>query len=297
MADPVNVAPVPEAPPAPIAAPVPAAASSSDPFAVDEARIATFSPEQRGVLDEWKKRASEEIQKSSKTYEEKYKPHAEKATALDNLIKVPAFQKWWTDYQQQAMQGQAQPQKQAIAQSQPQDFATPQEWSEAILDASNGQPAKLQSIQTKMFTQMAAPVVQQLQQKQQLLETTVEMKNLFERHPDAKDLDGIGRNGADASDRNPSLLEIAMYYAVDQQHKSIEEGYQLAKRWADAIGSKEKQTALGLIQDKKDAVTAAPSTSQTNQSIVEVQDAEELVRRNMEALASGQKPPRFVIKR
>lgn len=288
------VAPPPVAPEAP---PVSASTGADDPFALDEARLASFSPEQRTVLDDWKKKASDEIQKSGKTVEEKYRPLSEKATALDHLVKNPEFQSWWREQQKTAMQGKPADTQDAIAQTKPQDFATPDEWSQAVLDASNGNPVKLQGIQSRMFAAMATPVVRQLQEKQQMLETTMEMKNLFERHPDAKDLDQIGRTAGDPLDKSPSLLEIAMYYAVDQQGKTIEDGYRLANRWKEALGGKAKQEALGIVQGKKDAVTASPSTSNANKAVVEVGSADELMQRQMQAMMDGITPPRFVIKK
>lgn len=295
-------APTTPAPTAPVVeTPVSAPGGAGDPFALDESRLASLTPEQRASLtpmfDDWKKRASAEIEKSGKSAEERYKPLTEKATALDHLVKNPAFQKWWTDQQQTAMTGKPQDVQGAIQGTKPQDFATPDEWSTAVIDASNGNPAKLQEIQQRMFSMMSTPLVRQFQEKQQLLETTMEMKNLFERHPDAKQLDEIGRNLTDPNDRTPSLLEIAMYHAVDQQGKSIEEGYQMAKRWSDSMGAKAKQQAMGLVQEKKDSVTANSSTSAPSQAVVEVADRDELMQKHMEAVLSGIKPPRFVIRK
>lgn len=297
MPEPASIATVIEPPAAPaapepvVAAPAPAVVSDpNDPFSVDEARIATWAPEQRAVLDEWKKKASSEIETRGKSSEEKYKAHVEKANALDQLTRHPKFQEWWAGQQQQAAPNTA------VAQgANPQEFATPDEWSAAIVDASNGLPQKLQAIQSKMFSSMATPIVQQLQQKQQQLEMTMQMKNLWEKYPDAQDLDKIGRSD-DPTDKTPSLLEIAMIHAVEGQGKSVEEGYKLARKWADSLGKTAKQQALGIVASKKDAVTAGPSMSQANQTVVEVADFEELTRKNMEALLSGQTPPKFVIR-
>src|SRR3990167_9510247 len=244
----------------------PPVADPNDPFSVDEARLSTFAPEQRAVLDEWKKKASETIETRGKSAEEKYKAHVEKATALDQLTRHPEFQKWWVS-QQEA--GKPKPAVNS------QDVATPDEWSSAIVEASNGDASKLQAIQAKMWSSM-------------------EMKNLFERHPDAKDLHEIGAN---AADKSPSLLEIAMDYAVTKQGKTMEEGYKLAKSWEQALGSKANQAALGMVQDKKDSVTASTSTNQPGGQVVEVGSTDELIQRNMEAMLSGQKRPRFVVKK
>lgn len=270
-----------------------------DPFNLDETKFASLTPEQRAaldpVLDEWKGRAKGEIEKTGKTYEEKYKPLEEKAQALDSLVKDPRFVQWWHNIQQAASQS-IPGSGLAVNQSKPQDFASPQEWQQAVLDASNGDSTALQAIQQKMFAAMATPVVQQLRQGQEELRTTLEMRDLFERHPDAKELDAIGRNTADPKDKSLSLLEMALNWATDNR-KSLEEGYALAKKWSDSLRVGAKQEAMGMVQEKKQSVTSGPSTNQGSGSgVVEVENADELMQKNMEYLAAGQKPPRFVIR-
>jgi hypothetical protein len=277
----------------------PAAPVSSDPFSLDEARLASLSPEQRAALDpvfeEWKAKARTELEKSGKTYEEKYKPHLEKAQALDSLVKDPRFQQWWNSVQQSAAQVNPAG-AQASSQARPQDFATEQEWQEAWANAYAGDYGKFKEIQARMFATMATPVIQQLRQGQQELKDTLQMKDLFESHPDAKELDAIGRNVSDPSDTSLSLLEMCLNWA-NENGKPFEEGYQMARRWANSLKVGAQQQAMGLVQDKKASVTSGPSTSQGGQSVVEVADADELMAKNMEYLASGQKPPRFVIRK
>lgn len=272
--------------------------SASDPFALDEARLASLSPEQRASLDpvfeEWKTKAKAEIEKTSKTYEEKYKPHQEKAQALDELVKDPRFQQWWKSVQQTAV-SQNPEGSTAVAASKPQDFATENEWQEAWANAYSGDYTKFKEIQARMFATMATPVIQELRAGQEELRTTLEMKNLFETHADAKELDMIGRNPSDPNDKSQSLLEFALEWA-DNNKRPLEEGYQMAKRWADSLRVGAKQEAMGLVQDKKSSVTSGPSTNQGGQTVIEVDDADELMARNMEYLASGQKPPKFVIR-
>lgn len=268
----------------------------NDPFAFDESKLL---PDQKAalqpILSEIKNRATKEWEKRQKSVEDKYKPHQEKAEALDNLAKHPAFQKWWIEQQQAMANGQAPGAQKAIANTKPQDFASNEEWSQAVLDASNGDPTKFQGIQQRMFTMMATPIVQKFQQDQQALKNTLAMRDLFERHPDAKELDLIGRNGAE--DKTPSLLEIAFDY-VEKQGKPMEDGYKLAKQWVDAMGSKAKQEAMGMVAEKKGAVTATPSGNTGGQTIVEVDDTEQLVRKSLEAQLSGEKNmPRFVIRK
>lgn len=282
---------------APVQAPV--AADPNDPFSVDEARLSTFAPEQRAVLDDWKKRATEHIQKNGKTYEEKYKPHLDKAQALDELVKDPRFQSWWKNVQQgataQNLTGQA-------VNSKPEDFATPEEWQAAVSEAYTGDPTRMKTIQGRMFAAMATPIVTQLKDSQDQLKAgqdalrqTLEMRDLFERHEDAKELDLVGRNPLDPNDKGQSLLQHCLEWA-EKSGRPLEEGYQRAKSWSDSLKVGAQKQAMGMVQEKKQSVTSGPSTNQPGQSVVEVESADELMEKNMEYLASGQKPPRFVIK-
>lgn len=290
-------APVAEQP----AVPEPVVVVPDDPFSVDEARFASLSPEQRASLDpvlsEWKSRASKEIESREKKLHEKFKPDMEKATALTQLVQRPEFQQWWAGMQRQAMQGQSQPAQQAIAQAKPNDFATAEEWSQALYDVQSGDPTRFQAIQARMYSAMATPVVQQLRQGQEELKTTLEMKDLFERHADAKDLDKVGRNISDPDDKSLSLLEMALNWA-SENNKPLEDGYLLAKRWADSLRVGAKQEAMGMVQDKKQSVTSGPSTNRAGSTVVEVGDAEELMQRSMEYAIDhpGQPLPKFVIR-
>jgi hypothetical protein len=278
----------------PVATPV----QGSDPFTLDEAKFASLSPEQRAALDpvfeEWKTKAKSEIERTGRTYEEKYKPHLTKAEALDKLVQDPRFQQWWNNVVNAAPGG--------AQNAEPKDFASPEEWQNAVIDASNGNGAKLKEIQARMFATMAAPVVQELKKNQEDLKrgqeefrTMQEMRDLFERHPDAKELDLIGRNPTDPEDKSLSLLEMCLNWA-DENGKSMAEGYQMAKRWADGLRVGAKQEAMGLVQDKKQSITSGPTTSKGGPAVMEVADADELMQKNMEYLASGQTPPRMVIR-
>lgn len=277
----------------------PSAPAGNDPFSVDESKFASFSPEQRAALnpvfDEWKTRAKGEIEKTGKSYEEKYRPTQEKAQALDALVKDQRFVQWWHGLQQAA--GQQNPQNQGMIQAtQPQDIASAEEWQSAIAEAYAGDPTKMKQIQARMFSVMATPVIQQLRDGQAELKTTMEMKNLFESHPDAKNLDKIGYNANDLD--SPSLLETALNLA-DQKGRSLEWGYQLAKKWADGMSLQAKQEAMGMVQAKKDSVTSGPSTARTSTTaVVEVADVDELMQKTQEfALDNPGKPvPKFVIR-
>lgn len=276
----------------------PAAPVENDPFALDEAKLVSLSPEQRAGLDpiftEWKNKAKAEIEKSGKTYEEKYRPAEEKAKALDELVKDQRFVSWWQNLQQTATQTNPQGGN-AIAGSKPQDFASPEEWQQAVIDASNGDHTKMQALQARIYTIMATPVIQRIEAGQAELRTTLEMRDLFERHADAKELDQVGRNLADANDKSESLLESCLSWAQDN-NRPLEEGYARARRWADAMKVGAKQEAMGLVSGKKQSVTSGPSTNKQTVPVVEVADSDELMQKHMDYVAAGQTPPRFVIR-
>lgn len=285
--------PAPAAPAAPEPAPAP-----SDPFAVDEAQFASFTPEQRGaitpVLENWKKKAMEQVEAAKTGAEESHKPVREKAAALDNLVKHPAFQQWWQMQQQQMSQGQPAGTQSAVSQAKPQDFATPQEWSEAVMEASNGSAEKLQTIQARMFATMATPFVQQFTRKQKELDTRMEMKDLMEAHPDYKELDAIGVDPK--TKEGISLLGFALNWA-ESQGKPLVEGYQLAKKWASAMKAGAQAQALGIVAGKKDAVTAGPGASTNAGTVIYVDTQDELIRKSMQATMEGRKDVRFEIKK
>lgn len=271
--------------------------SPADPFALDEAQLASLSPEQRASLDPilegWRAKAKAEIETTRKTVsEESSKPFREKSEALDQLVKHPAFIQWWNQQQAVAKQGLNAQGRAAVDATKPQDFATPEEWSQAVIDASNGNPQKIQEINARMLQMMAAPYVQQTNARMQELNTKLEMKDLMESHPDYKDLDQIG---LDEKGEGTSLLEFCINWA-EQNRRPLEDGYQMAKRWANGMDSKAKAGAMGLLKDKRESSIASPSSSSSGGNVVYVKDTDELIRRSMEAELSGNKNVRFEIK-
>lgn len=285
----------------PAAQPAPQEPSSApaDPFSLDEGKLAALTPEQRAAVEpvftEWKTKAKQEIEKTGKTYQEKYRPAEEKARALDELVRDQRFVSWWQNIQKAATQNNPQS-KGAIDGSKPQDFATAEEWQSAVIDASNGDHTKLQALQARAYTVMATPVIQEIRAGQAELRTTLEMRDLFEKHRDAAELDAIGRNQTDPNDGSESLLENCLNWA-QANNRPLEEGYQRAKKWADAMRVGAKQEAMGMVNEKKQAVTSGPSTSKGGAAqVVEVADSDELMQKNMEYVISGQTPPKFVIR-
>src|SRR5260221_10360985 len=119
------------------------------------------------------------------------------------------------------------------------------------------------------------------------------MERLMARHPEAREYDKLGR---ETDPKAASLLEVAMDYAVNKRNGSLEDGYNLAKSWADGLNVKAKQEAMGFVQAKKDTVTSGPSTSKGGESVVYVDNPEELLTRSLESQLAGQKGVRFALK-
>lgn len=267
-----------------------------DPFALDETALISLSPEQRAgldpIIDSWKKRANEEIGKRESSVSEKYKPLEEKASALDKLTSYGPFQQWWNE-QQKAGQ-QANPQAAgAIANTKPQDVASATEWQEAIWEASQGNPQKITELQNRMTASWAAPYIQQVSQENKNIRLEMEMKDLFERHSDAKELDMIGLDPKTM--QGVSLLENAIAWA-ERSNLPLEKGYELAKKWFDNMKMGAQQQAMGMVQDKKKDITAGPSTSTGGKNIIEVANQDELLAKSMAATIAGDTNARFVIR-
>ncbi len=270
-------------------------AAVADPFALEENALASLSPEQRAgldpIIDGWRKRATEEITKRESSAAEKYKPYEEKAAALEKLTSYAPFVQWWQDQQRTASAGATRGQQQQIQGAQPQQFASPQEWQDAVLEASNGDATKLQQIQSKMMASWAAPLVQKIQSDQQAIRTELELKNLFETHPEAKEFDRIGLND---KGEGVSLLEQALGWA-EQNGKTLEQGYRLAEQWYNALKVNAQQQAMGMVNEKKGSVTAGPSTQGATKNVVEVDNMDEVIKRSMDAQLRGDKETRFVV--
>jgi hypothetical protein len=271
--------------------------TGNDPFSLDENSLASLNPEQRAsldpIIDTWRKKAGEEISRRDSEIE-KYKAYGEKATALDKLTQYQPFVQWWQQQANQAKQGANSSQQQAIGETKPTDIASNQEWQDALSEASYGDSSKLQRLQARMMATWATPLVTELREKQESLDTKIEMRNLFENHPDAKELDSIGVDPK--SKEGTSLLEMCLENAKSNG-KSLEEGYKMAKRWFDSMSVMEKQKAMGMVTEKKQTVTQGNSTSSSNHSLTEVDNIDDMLKRSMEATLAGDSSARFVVRK
>ena len=245
-------------------------------------------------IEAFKKKMADEISRRDSEIEQ-YRSYGDKATALDKLTKYAPFVQWWNQEQARA-RGAAttQVQQNAIDNTKPADVATQGEWQEAILNASSGDGTKLQELQSRMMERFAAPYVQQLQSSQKTLDAKIQLRDLFDHHPDAKDLDSIGIDPK--TKEGVSLLEMGLDWA-ERNNRTYEEGYFMSKRWADSLRVMEQQKAMGIVTDKKQSVTSGPSTTSSNSSVFQVDNIDDLMRRHMDAQLSGNKDAQFVLKR
>lgn len=292
MAEDIQVAaPPPVETPPPAAPPTPEVqAPAPDPLGWDDSVLGKLPPEHKSliepVISSYRQKVKEELEKRESEIG-KYKSYSDKAVALDKLTQYAPFVQWWNEQQKKSSAPQGQPDQAA-------SIASQTEWQEAIYEASQGDGRKMQEIQAKLLTSMAAPIISDLQKKQQSLDTKIEMRNLFEAHPDAKELDQIGIDPK--TKEGMSILEMGLDWA-ERNGKPLEEGYKLARRWADSMSVSAQQKAMGMVTDKKQGVVSGPSTSSGGGTVVEVGSVDELLRRTMDDELSGVKGAKYILKK
>jgi len=256
--------------------------TDNDPFAVDESQFVSLTPEQRAALDpvlsKWKESAKSYAQKEREAESKKYTDHIKKAQALENLVKDPQFVEWY----------QKRNSPQNGAQAAPKSVASAEEWAQAYQELSAGNPLPLEQLQAKLVMSVGGPQLQAQRQQLQALQSENEMNRLWVLHPDAKDLDQIGR---EENPEAPSLLQLAANASVDNQTGRIdwEKAYAMARQVALAMENKGKRAAMGLVNEKKGSVTEKPSTNTRDEGVQYVDTMEEAMSRNIEAQMDGRK--------
>lgn len=262
------------------AASSPAPAETTAPAAAPAAGGSDFDlsgiPEQvRPTVEPVFKQFTEKHQKELTQYKESMKPHQDKAEALDKLLQEPWFQKAWYD-----SRSPQQPAAQTPPEARP-PIVSPEEWQTAYDKALSGDMGAMNSLTEKqldsLVQQKYAPVMQQIAQKQREIDLNMEMTDLFQKHPDAKELDKAG------------LLEPAMHLYVDKQKRSMEYAYQQAAKMKDYFTNKAKQELTAQAQEKKTAATETPASTTGDASIVFVDSPREALRQQLMAAAKGLK--------
>ena len=272
---PVETAPAPAATEAaPVAAP-------ADPFQVDEAVLATLSPESRTAVEPlmqgWRKTATETLSKER----ESGKSHQEKAQALDRLVQDPRFVSWYN----QEVNGI----KPAVKTDVPQErkpIVTPQEWTDALTSAANGDPSKYEDLNRKIAESATQPALNAIARQQKELSMSIELDNVFRKYPDAKELDSI-RIGDEPN--APTLFEMALYYVHDLKKQPMESAYKAAKSIHDAVMAKANKTALGMVEGKKASVTESAPTSTKEDNVQYADSPEQVLREQIKAGLAGRK--------
>lgn len=251
--------------------------TSADPFAVDESQFVSLTPEQRAALDpvlsKWKETAKTYAKTERESEGKKYSEHVKKAQALDRLVSDQKFVKWYNETNN--------PQNQVA----PKSVASAEEWASAYQALSNGDPMPLEQLQSKLVMSVGGPQLQRTQQAMQMLQKENEMNKLFVSHPDAKDLDQIGRED------NPdgqSLLELCLEVG-EKRGLSFQQSYEMASRVAKSMENKGKRAAMGMVQEKKGSTTEKPSVNTRDEGVQYVDTMEEAMNKNIEAAMDGRK--------
>jgi hypothetical protein len=251
---------------------------TTDPFAVDESQFVSLSPEQRAALDpvlnKFRESAKTYAQKERETEGKKYTSHIQKAQALEKLVADPRFVKWYQETNN--------PQQPAT----PQSVASAEEWAQAYQSLSAGDPMPLEKLQTKLVMAVGGPQLQETQNQMKMLRAENQMNKLWVSHPDAKDLDQIGR---EEDPEAPSLLQLAAQSTLTQQGVDWERAYTLAKKVALSMENKGKRAAMGMVSEKKGSVTEKPSTNSREEGVQYVDTIEEAMNANIEAAIDGRK--------
>lgn len=253
--------------PAPITSPEPGQGASPAPVQ-DPGSFDSLEPEIRQRIEPMFKPLQEKIA----TYEkqiESAKSSQDKAAALDRLVQDADFQKYWT-------QRNSRP----VAQD-PKSSFTPEEYQVAYDKSMQGDFSGLAALQEKQVKAIldrdVAPAMNNLNQKAREIELGVELGNLLQNHPDARDLDKYG------------FLEPALHYYTDKLGKPMEFAYSRAKEAYDkAIGDYKAKEAKS-IQDKRGSVTETPGITTTDQGVVYLDTSEQVLRAQINAAVKGEK--------
>jgi hypothetical protein len=248
---------------------------SDDPFAVDESQFVSLTPEQRASLDpvlsKWKETAQARIKESIEKEKKQYEPHLQRSQALEKLVKDPRFVKWYHETNNPT---------DAKVQTTPRTVASAAEWAEALQALAQGDSEAYEKLQAKLVMSVGGPQLQKTQNEMNLLKRENEMVKLFSSHPDAKDLDQIGREN---DPQAPSLFELCASVVIDRNGGTWEQAYQMAKTVAQSMENKGKRAAMGLVSEKKGSVTEKSTSPSKEGGVVFVDTMEEAMSRNIEA--------------
>lgn len=167
-----------------------------------------------------------------------------KAEQLEKIQSDPAFTQF-----QQWKQGQTFQPPAAAQQAQP--LWNESEWNEAQINPNKMAELVQRGIQHGVQQQINqyAPIVQSMQNKQNMLERTQEVQDFGELHPDMWDLYEAG------------IMRPLVQSVVDSGKGSIAEAYEQAKKIESHYKAAAQQQAQGRVLEKKNAVTATPSSA------------------------------------
>lgn len=271
MTDPVLDAPAPSpvpAPPAPgPAAPVPAPSAPPADFDLS-ALPEQIRPHVEPIFKQTVERYKGEISKR----EEAAKAFQEKAGALDRLLSDSDFQRWWIDRQNPKPTSAQEPAPVV-------EGIGPEEFQAAYEKAMNGDTADMNRLTEKQLDLLVqkkyAPVISQLDQRQREMNLSMEMSNLFQAHPDAKELDKMG------------LLEPALHLFTDKQKRPMAYAYEQAKKAYETIYSRARSELIAESQGKKQSVTEPPASHSGGAEVVMVDTPQQALKQQLTAQLRG----------
>lgn len=161
---------------------------------------------------------------------------------------------------------------------QPQPLWSASEWQEAQVNPEKMAELFDRGVQARVreVAQQVLPTIEQIQQKQAFAESSQQISDFAQVHPDIWDL-------YDAGIMKPLVREI-----VDSGQGTIADAYEKARSIQSFFDQRATQKAQGRILEKKAAVTSAPSP--TNEpSIIWADDREHATRLAFENALSGKK--------
>lgn len=249
------------------AAPPPAAAPVAAPVTYE-----TLDPEIRTRVEPIFRPMQEKLANYEKEIESS-KSSKEKAMALDRLVQDSDFQQYWT--KRNSKPATPEPVK-------GQELAfTQEEYQSASEKFMAGDPSAMMALQEKQTKAMLArdvtPALDSLNRKAKEFEMSVELGNVLNAHPDAKELDKYG------------FLEPALHYYTDKMGKPMEYSYQKAKEAYDKAIGDYKLKQQKEIEDKRGSFTEMPGTITADGGVVFLDTAEQVLRASTNAAVKGEK--------
>ena len=182
------------------------------------------------------------------------------ANAYQEMVNHPEFQEFiqWKDNRNNA----------------PQQQEEVETLSEDDFLAAQTDPNKFVEVQQKLLMQQAAPVLNELKQLKQELTA---MKREKSQEQASRQLDAFASQHPDFWKINPTIMKAVLEEVVQKKGGSVEDAYNQAKAVERQYLDQAKVTLHKQVEEKRKAVTAAPSKS-IEPEVIYVKDSREATR-------------------